>query len=249
MDTRTPVQTPIPTRKSRAVALREYQESPAYYLHEGPHYEPADPDDPFALEPWDRQPGETPEAYHAFKCYRDMDALTRSKRQVRDVLAVKQGNLRIWSEQWAWDERVFAWDRNVQDQVDRLAIREREEMYKLHIQTARKMLEAVETRLGTLEPAELDPQDIARWIDLAVKTERLTRGEATEHALQRVVAQQQVTHDFDDGQLRDAFAGAIRDLARESFGDGSGATEGAAEWVDTTLSTPEAATILALPEP
>src|SRR5438874_6587799 len=61
-------------------------------------------------EPWERQPGESAEAFEAFKLYRD-GGPKRSRRKVAERLSKSQALMSRWQSRYRWRERVDAYDR------------------------------------------------------------------------------------------------------------------------------------------
>lgn len=66
------------------------------------------------LQPWDRQPNESRQAYEAFLQYRDIDASTRSIREAyRKATGRTTSDGQPWREfsaRWNWPARAEAWD-------------------------------------------------------------------------------------------------------------------------------------------
>lgn len=74
------------------------------------------------LEPWEKQPQETDQAFAAFKEYRDL-GLERTIPKAVQALGKKPNYLstcEAWSQRWGWRLRVDAWDKHV-DQKERTA--------------------------------------------------------------------------------------------------------------------------------
>lgn len=135
-------------------------------------------------QPWERQKGETLKAFHAFTVYRDLGverSLTNVKRKYDET--GKKGSFGVfgvWSARYGWVERVKAYD----DYIDRKKRAEREkaivDMAERHAKLAVAFQQRVAERLMKFSPDELTPGNLARWLDVAVKLERLSRGEPTE---------------------------------------------------------------------
>lgn len=137
-----------------------------------------------APEPWERQRGESPQATEAFRLYRDLGP-QRSVRKVSEACHKNESLLNRWSQRWAWVERAASWD----DEVDRLArlnaVEEVAEMHRRHAQLAVVMLNKVGMRLlgsednnvQAIDTNTLSISELARLADVAVKIERLARGE------------------------------------------------------------------------
>lgn len=129
---------------------------------------------------WERLPGESAKAYEAFCKYRDMPPGERSLREVARRLGKSETLISRWSSQYRWVARVQAWD----DEVDRKAreahLRTVKEMRERHARLAVAFQQKVAQRIQMIDPDELAPQDLARWLEIATKLERLSRGEPTE---------------------------------------------------------------------
>lgn len=133
-------------------------------------------------EPWEKTRGETPASYKAFRQYLEMP----SPRRISDVVEAlgKKPNYRQvfykWAEKHFWYERASAYDINQQRVADEAELDAIREMRKRHVRDAvgaqRTALEA----LASINPTELDPNDIIKWLSEGQKMERLARGEPTE---------------------------------------------------------------------
>lgn len=129
--------------------------------------------------PWERLPGETPKAWRAFCIYRDMGP-TRTIMRTVQALGLRAGaarRLQEWSSRYRWAERVAAYDAwlDAQQRAEReAAVRE---MARRHAELAMALLERVRARVDTLRPEELTPSEVARWLEVAARLERLSRGE------------------------------------------------------------------------
>ncbi len=139
-------------------------------------------------KPWERQEGEGPQAFRAFAAYRDSGtggakrSLTKTAQSLTksDGSPYSDGTLKQWSRKWNWQERVAAWD----DEMDRQTREELAKgitgMMKNHVGIAQAMLTKALKALQRIPEDELTAQDITRMVDIASKLERLSRGEATE---------------------------------------------------------------------
>lgn len=63
------------------------------------------------VEAWDRQRGETAQAYEGFAMYRDM-GLGRSLHKVCAQTGKSYSLISRWSSRWKWAERSRAWDNH-----------------------------------------------------------------------------------------------------------------------------------------
>ena len=129
--------------------------------------------------PWEKQDGESTQAFEAFSEYRDMGP-KRSHAKVSAKLGKSTALLNRWSRRWKWVERVSAWDRELDKKNREAQIEAIKEMSERHTKEAMMFQQKVLERLRELKPSELSPNDMARWFEAAVKIERLSRGETTE---------------------------------------------------------------------
>lgn len=142
-------------------------------------------------EIWERQQGETTKAYAAFCVYRDLGP-DRSLEKVRKEYEKNGKKISVkflgrWSAKYNWVERARAYD-------DYLDYKKREEQEKAirdmaerHAKVAMLFQQKVLERLQGINPSELSPADLARWLDVATKLERLSRGKPTEIGKQEVM--------------------------------------------------------------
>lgn len=130
-------------------------------------------------ELWERQDGESAQAFQAFAAYRDMGA-ERSLHKVAEKLSKSDALMKRWSSQWHWGIRADAWD----DELDRRSCRELQkgiaEMRKNHVGIAKAMLVKSLQALQRIPVDEMTPRDVATMVDVAAKLERISRGEVTE---------------------------------------------------------------------
>lgn len=132
-----------------------------------------------SIKPWERQRGESQKAFEAFAIYRDMGS-TRSIQKVAQKLTKSEALLRRWSAKWNWVERAKEYDLEMDRQHRLQQEEERRKMAERHAKQAMMFQNKILERLRTLDPNRLTPADLIRWFDIAVKVERLARGESTE---------------------------------------------------------------------
>ena len=72
------------------------------------------------IEPWERQPGESSEAFGAWVVYRDMDG-KRSAQRVATALTLSDTMVRTWGARWRWVDRYRRWE-NHKDALARAAV-------------------------------------------------------------------------------------------------------------------------------
>ncbi len=138
-------------------------------------------------ELWERMPGESTKAYSVFCQYRDLGP-ERSLEKLRQKLAKSRSRATLtrWSSKYNWVERARAYD----DYIDKKKRAEHEKailkMVERHAKLAMAFQQRIEERLKKINPEELGPADLVRWLDVATKLERLSRGEPTEIGKQEV---------------------------------------------------------------
>ena len=147
-----------------------------------------------SIAPWERQPGESGEAWASFCEYRDTTG-RRSVRKVCEKQAKSRGIVNRWCIRWKWVERALAWDDEV-DRVGRNAFLKTVEKHaKLHadlaqmvIVKAAKKLEKVDAEKLTNRLALAYTQVGVRLHREAIELERVRRDrELTQRALEREV--------------------------------------------------------------
>ena len=128
---------------------------------------------------WERQQGESTRAYEAFALYRDMGA-DRSLRKVVQSLNKNLTTIAEWSTKYEWVKRVAEWDAE-QDRIARNAqIEEIKKMRKRHAEVANSMIIKAARALNRMKEEDIRPADISRFIEVASKLERLSRGDTSE---------------------------------------------------------------------
>lgn len=129
-----------------------------------------------SLEQWERQPTETAVAYSNFSVYRDLGP-ARSLRKAASELGKSRKTLDEQSAVHRWVARAEAWDRA--QEIERRALQRQAaiESAERHSAVANAMLGKVISRLGQLDVATLSPRDLAHWVEVAVKVQRLALGE------------------------------------------------------------------------
>lgn len=82
--------------------------------------QPKPPNTTGQVPSWDRQPGEGPKPFHAFRVYLEMGD-GRSNRKVARKLGKSETLISRWSSQWDWPIRLMSWQNN-QAEVQQAAI-------------------------------------------------------------------------------------------------------------------------------
>jgi hypothetical protein len=147
-------------------------------------------------EPGDRIDGEGQKAFEAFRAYRDLGP-TRSLAQVAQGLGKSRTIVARWSAEFAWVERVAAWD-DYADRLDRerdLAERReaRRRMLEDHARAGRALVQVGAQALANYDASDperaadarrridcMTAAEAARLMEAGSKMERLARGETSE---------------------------------------------------------------------
>src|SRR2546427_6116994 len=188
---------------------------------------------------WDRQPGESSKAYAHFCLYRDMGQERSLRKVAGDAKCIsKVAQLRRWSPKWRWVERCQKYDEHLLLQDRLRQEKERKDMTTRHAKIAvlgqNLVVKGIEKLVADVEQGkrDLSASDASRLLDVAVKIERLSRGEPTEIS---------ELGGSDEHPVRVN----IEDRARRAVETALGITDrGTAERVET----PEAADVPALPD-
>lgn len=136
------------------------------------------------MEPWNRQPTDTVASFRGFTIYRDLGP-TRSLQVAANIYSGKPlspigtfEQLKKWSAANGWVARTQAWDSYLDDQTLALVVDEVTAARARHAAAAQVMVDKVADRLGTIDPDDLTIDQLGRWLDIAVKVERLALGDA-----------------------------------------------------------------------
>lgn len=122
---------------------------------------------------------ESPRAFEAFAFYRDMGA-ARNLEAVAKQVDKNLSLVRRWSADYSWVTRARTWDAE-QDRIKREAqTKVIQDMAERHAKIAVRFQNKVVQRLENLDPDELSARELAQWLDVSVKVERLSRGANTD---------------------------------------------------------------------
>lgn len=127
-------------------------------------------------DPWEKQPNESAPAFEAFRTYRDLGP-ERSNAKVAQAVGKSKQLMDRWSRTHSWVIRAGAWDSE-QDRLYRLDLnRQRRDMAKRQAKIAQGVQGKIVARLQTINPNELSPSDLIRWLEISAKVERTALGE------------------------------------------------------------------------
>jgi hypothetical protein len=171
---------------------------------------------------WERQRGEPPEAYEAFRVYLEMGPSRTSRQAFRQAFSKPDalqpdGKWNGWAAKWKWSDRARAWDNRAvavgQEQVERAIkskvvdwIKQRDKQVKLDLRTARKLQKCADT---LADPSRVESRDL----DVAARVSRISQEmswKAIDNALG--VAQQSASANPSAGVNDSAAAQAARKL-------------------------------------
>lgn len=125
-------------------------------------------------KPWERQKGESEKAYEAFVTYRDLGE-KRTFTAVAKKLQKSCTLIRRWKVAWEWQERVRAYDNELEKEARSKAVKSRKDMTERHIGIAMQLQKKALEALKELKPEEMTPKDIKEFIKMATDLERLNR--------------------------------------------------------------------------
>ena len=124
--------------------------------------------------PWERQTGESAQAFASFLAYLQMGA-DRSLSAVGQRLGKSKALMERWSREKEWQERIRAYDNDVEKQARRKAVASRKDMVDRHIGIAMQLQKKALQALKDLSVEDMTPKDIKEYIKMATDLERLNR--------------------------------------------------------------------------
>lgn len=121
--------------------------------------------------PWERQKGESAQAFEAFFLYLEMGA-DRSIRAVSQELGKSKTLIDRWSRTHNWVERCRAWDNHIQHEAKKATITEVRNMTKRHVTMAQQIQNAAMLALKEMGSDMVNPKNFAAIVKLATELER-----------------------------------------------------------------------------
>lgn len=152
------------------------------------------------INPWERQPTESKPAYAAFVAFRDSDA-----RKVGD----HGSSAYKWSAEWHWGYRAYQWDLYQAQEEAAAMVRYRRRMNERQRSTARLAQSKIIAWLNALDPSKLTAGEASRWLEVAVKIERLAGGGETERL---AVAAQGPIEDLSAEETQEALTKLVAEI-------------------------------------
>ena len=161
--------------------------------------------------PWERQKGESAQAFEAFSLYLEMGA-DRSIRAVAQECTKSVSLIRRWSSTYHWVERCRAWDNHIQHEAKKAAITEVRNMTKRHVTMAQQIQNAAMLALKEMGSDMVNPKNFAAIVKLATELERQNL------EAQVTAASEEISSTQDDGPstLADAINEAWRRRSEEN---------------------------------
>jgi hypothetical protein len=185
-------------------------------------------------EIWERQPHESSKAYAVFCVYRDLGP-DRSLEKLRQNLDKPRSKkwLGDWSVKYNWVDRAAAYDDYIEGKKREKKEKAILEMADRHVKLSKAFQQRLAQRLQQIDPSELSPSDMAKWLDVATKLERLSIGEPIEIGKQEVQGQVTQRYEYDITHRVEQYADIYRQLARRGVLCGGDEGNDAGESVDT----------------
>ena len=140
---------------------------------------------------WERQKGESEQAYEAFSIYRDL-GLQRSNAKVCERLSKSRQLISRWKSRYNWDERAREYDNDLARKAHAEAVKDLKDMTGRHIKMAVQLQTKALEALKGLKPEEMTPKDIKEFIKMATELERLNRMSAA--STDDVMVEDESTH-------------------------------------------------------
>lgn len=110
------------------------------------------------VEPWEQQPDESPEAFEAFRVYRDLGE-ARSHLKVCDEIGKARSLISRWSADHDWVARAAAWDFRTDKERQRANLDGIAEMSRRHAMVAQAGISAIGRVFGeVLRRIKDDPE-------------------------------------------------------------------------------------------
>lgn len=125
-------------------------------------------------DPWQQQPGESAAAYAKFVAYREQNS-RRSIAKVAESFGVKTRTVELQAQAHQWQTRVTAFDDNELAERRKAIRRQSAKLATAQIEVALGMTQAVarSVRYALDNGIALEPNDAARWLDIAAKVAKV----------------------------------------------------------------------------
>lgn len=166
---------------------------------------------------WDRMPNERAKTYQRFEVYRDL-GVGRTLARVAQECGVSYATVQTNAIDFAWRDRVDAWDREM-ERVRVIAHREAiSDMKKRQVNESKALQQKAIERLKTMKPSELKPRDVLSFIAEAAKIERMALGQPTE--IVQSNSKTDLLGSLDLSQLNDAELASLEAIVAKAQSNG-----------------------------
>lgn len=154
---------------------------------------------------WNRQEGESAQAFEAFLAYLEMGP-ERSITKVVQKLNKSRAIIGRWSAVYHWPDRCRAWDNHIRQEAQKAAVQAVREMNRRHAQMALSIQTAAMTALKELGSNMINPKNFASVVKLAADLERQSLAAQLEEA---VDGESQMEDDPITRSLKETYGDAI----------------------------------------
>ncbi len=105
-----------------------------------------------------------------------------SIEQIAKTIKVSSEKIKEWKELFNWDKEKPYFQQVLTQRNDQILLESIAQMNSRHIKMLKKIQQMAENSLDKLEEEDfvLSPNEIAKFIEIGVKSERLIRGQATD---------------------------------------------------------------------
>ncbi|MEH7747050.1 hypothetical protein V7659_18710 [Neobacillus drentensis] len=162
--------------------------------------------------PYEQLEGESSRAFEAFRIYRDLGP-ARSTGKVQEKTGKNLRLLERWSSEHSWVERARAFDQH----MDKKAIQEMELQHKeikmLETEVIYTAFKKIKKGIDAMNPEGMTPNELAKWIETAVKLGRLIHGESTEISEVNHTGEVKAKHEYDIFQRVDQYKEVYKKIA------------------------------------
>ncbi|MFC9604563.1 hypothetical protein ACFTTN_14025 [Streptomyces niveus] len=133
------------------------------------------------LDPWERQPGETPKRHARFLVFRDL-GLTRTLAKASDELALSYSHVRALAAEYRWQDRAASWDAHQQRQYTAELEEERRKAARDDAKILRIMTGMVGQALPHVQQqaATMTIPEFTRFVETTMRLRRNLFGDPTE---------------------------------------------------------------------
>ncbi|MGW6391191.1 hypothetical protein ACWFR1_11945 [Streptomyces sp. NPDC055103] len=133
------------------------------------------------VDPWERQPGETPKRHQRFLVFRDL-GLTRTLAKASDELALSYSHVRALAAQYRWQDRASAWDTQQQRQYSAEMEEERRRAARDDMKILRVMTGMVGQALPHVQQqvGDMTITEFTRFVETTMRLRRNLFGDPTE---------------------------------------------------------------------